>query len=88
MGYRTYLLARRATRSGYRRLVDGARRGERGRTWLGLAMMVGGLTVRLASGRKRTLIYRTEMTVGEAVGIRVVEGGEVVTHTIEMGEPA
>jgi hypothetical protein len=85
MADRSKKLANRLTRQGYQLLLDGTRSRSDGRAGLGLAMMLAGLVVRMTK-RERRLVYSTSLAVGEAIGLRVTQGGEVVAHTVVIGQ--
>lgn len=69
------------TRSGYDMVLDGVNRGSNGRTGVGLAMIAAGWMLKRRQ-RPAERIYQAELDVGEAIAIRVVREGEVVSETV------
>jgi MYXO-CTERM domain-containing protein len=75
------------SRYGYGMLIDGRKRNSNTQMGAGLAMIVAGLALQRRR-RPRSLLYSTELGVGESLAIRVVKNGEVVSETVVPGPVA
>ncbi len=73
------------TRLGFDLLRDGGRRGSGFRVGSGLVLMATGAVTGVLNPPRRR-IYQADLAVGESVGIRVVQNGEVVSETVVVGD--
>lgn len=80
-------LARRfhpVTRRGYTLMVDGGKRGNNAELGAGIAMVIAGIVLQRKQ-RPPRLLYRAGLGIDEAIAIRVVENGQVISETVVPG---